>query len=43
MRDIGPDVAINILMVSGLARKQENYKKFKVVESKLAQDFLSRG
>ena len=42
-RDIGPDVAINILMVSGLARKQENYKKFKVVESKLAQEFLSRG
>jgi phenylacetate-CoA ligase len=42
-RDIGPSVTVVISLVEGLAQKQVNYKKFKVVESKIAQEFLSKG
>lgn len=41
-RDFGPDMKIQIVIDETLVNKSNDYKKFKVVESKIAQEILSR-
>jgi|694.fasta_scaffold11927_12 phenylacetate-CoA ligase len=41
-RDFGPEMNIEITIDKNLVHKSSDYKKFKVVESKVAQELLSR-
>jgi phenylacetate-coenzyme A ligase PaaK-like adenylate-forming protein len=42
-RDFGPEMRINLILDRSLGQKATDYRKFKVVESSVAQEIMSKG